>query len=130
MVGRVADFRNGSVDEQLILNYMYSLDKSHRKVAALQRMAKVARSHELRILYYVTPVDYQAATPELADALAERVRENVSTLRPLLEETGAELLDLSLALDSDGFTYERRVNEHLKSRGRVFVSQRIAATIR
>ena len=130
IVGRVSDFRNGSVDQQLVLNYMYSLNERHRKVAALRRIAVAAEVRNLPVLFYVTPVDYQSATDELRHALVAQISQNVDTLRSTLAGSGAEFLDLSLELGSQGFTYDRRVNEHLKSQGRILVSQRLAEQIR
>lgn len=129
-VGRLADFRNGTLDQQLLLNYQYQLKPSHRKVRAFQRMAARAREAGVQLVLYVTPIDLQAASDTVRAPLARQVDHNVEVLREALARQPVLLVDLSRRLDSQHFHYDRHVNEHLKDDGRTFVARKLAEVCR
>ena len=130
IVGTVSEYRNGDTDQQLVLNYMYGLDAGHRKVTALKRIAEMAQDQSLPVVFYVTPVDYCAASPDLRKPLVDQIRRNVEVVCATLSRTEAVLVDMAFDLDSESFSYGRHVNEHLRSVGRTYVAGRLAEIVK
>ena len=129
-IGVVGQLRNGTVDEQFIMNYFYTLKRDHPQVAALREIARKAADNAIGAVFYVTPIDYQAISPGIAAELVDRVGKNIALIESQLAPYAPTLVDFSFGLHSRHFYYERHVNEHLKTGGRAAVAQQVAAAIR
>ena len=131
--GFVRDFDNPSFREptpertrrKMIFHYMYPLREDHRKLEALRRISRTAREHDLRVVFYFSPVDVETGESLLPGEFRERVAANVATIREALSDHEPALIDLSDALGPRSFSWHDYPNEHLCEVGR----RRIAAAL-
>jgi hypothetical protein len=128
-VGVVSDFNNRSyftfseknLKNIFIFFYMYALDPGHRKLKSLEETAAVLSKHNIHAVFYTTPIDYQTGEKHFPGRFTKLVKSNTELIRSVLARGGAELLDLSTRLSSDGFTWRMYPNEYLNQKGRRFV---------
>lgn len=136
-VGVVSDFNNKryfNFSEKKLKNiitffYMYTLDRGHRKLKSLRETAAVLAKHNIHAVFYTTPIDYLTCEKYFPARFTERLKSNTELIRSVLAENGAELLDLSTGLSSDGFTWRVYPNEYLNEKGRHFVTENLRRRI-
>lgn len=136
-VGTVTDFDNNAylhptpelVRNKFIFHYMSSLQPQHRKLVALRNIAHQAAKHNLKILFYVTPIDYQTGTACLGERFTQQVSKNIALIRRNVSEYPVDFVDWSFALDASAFSWNTYPNEHLKEKGRSFVARNLAARL-
>ncbi len=132
-IGTNYDFENMPPDwspeeyerNNFIRYYMYSLDKNHRKVQSMIEIAKILKENDIDLLFYITPINYQAGEQLLGNEFNQRLIENTDVIKTALIEQGVETLDLTFRLESTFF----RVAEHLSEEGREIVAEEIAKQI-
>ncbi len=127
MVKGMAGRRN-----QLILRYMYSLIREHRKVVSLIDIVRCLFAHGIGVILYVTPLDYETGEKYLPGEFRVRVRENIRFIEGILRESNHELLDFSMDLPGSHFAWKPHAapNEHMNQRGRMYVAQQLARRIK
>ena len=115
--------------EMIIFHYMERIGSSHPR--ALELVALARRVDELGIstIFYTSPIDFETCMKHYGTGFLSRIYENVAVLREVLRGQGHELLDLSLALDSDAFHYHGAPIEHLDERGRRFMAETLHRAI-
>lgn len=115
---------------QFILKYMYSLDDGHRKVKSMLRIVQLLAKNNIKVLFYLTPIDYQEGERCLPGRFKERMSHNIFFLKSLLSKEN--LIDLSLDLTSDYFAWKNKgsVNEHMNQAGRRYVAKKLAEKIK
>ena len=133
LVGKVEDFDNptynysseANIKNKIIFHYMFPLDKTHRK---LQSMVNLIKDHQLNVLFYITPIDYQTGEQYLGAAFREQVAQDIKLIKLLLDQNNAKYIDLSFSLDASYFAWQQQKypNEHLKEAGREFVAQQLS----
>jgi hypothetical protein len=139
-VGKVEDFEGSDystpsvqkIKNKIIFHYMYSLTKEHRKVQSMLELADVLKASDIKVIFYITPVDYQTGEKFLEAEFRARVAQNTTLLKSLLAEKGIDVLDLTFNVDAslfnwglypkDGFLYP---NEHLQYEGRKYVAEQL-----
>ena len=134
-IGKVKDFINMTytihseekLKNRIIAYYMYSLKKEHKKIQSMLKIAKLLKSNDTDVIFYITPIDYQIGEKYCGDEFAQRINENVNLIDSLFLEEDIKLLDFSRKLDSDLFDWEKDyyINEHLKENGRKFVAENL-----
>ncbi|UCH92565.1 MAG: hypothetical protein JSV88_20025 [Candidatus Aminicenantes bacterium] len=134
-VGRIKDFeiisKDGNLEEsirrKLFLYYMFSLEAGHRKVKAMLEIARVLAAHDIRLIFYITPIDIQAGENYFPGSFGRRLKRNTSVIKELLAAQGLQVLDLSADLGSDGFSWKDRVypSEQLSEKGRKYVAEQL-----
>ncbi len=117
--------------KKFIQHYMYRLTPEHEYVQSMAAMARFMKSHGIRGIFYVSPVDVETGTGYLGPRFQERIRENTAVLKTALEQEGTELLDLSAAVPSNGFNWllDRDPCEHVNERGRKIIAGELAKTL-
>ncbi len=112
--------------------YMYPLTKEHRKIKAMVEIAKVMRESDIKLIFYITPIDYQTGRQYFGKQFAEKTNKNINLIKSLLKDKGVKPLDLSFELSRPSFNWEeeRYVNEHLKEDGRGFVAKQLYQAIK
>ncbi len=129
-VGTVKDFNNSSYSKysdknmknQIIFGYMYGLSQQHRKVKALMETAKLLTRNNIKIIFYITPIDWETGEKYLPGEFLKQLRQNTQFIISLLSAEGVELLDISTALPSHFFYWHLYPNEHMNQRGRMYVA--------
>lgn len=139
-VGTVKDFEKidyGSKTREVamqktIYDYMFSLSPSHRKLQSLLEIIK-SRSPQTKLIFYVTPVNYEKGENYFPGIFKNRLAENVAVVKNSVQGTGAVFLDLSVALPEEIFVGGKEkpfLDEHLNEEGRRFVAQSLAEIIK
>lgn len=122
------------IKNQFILRYMYTLTREHRKIKSLETAVELLSRHNIKFLFYITPIDYRSGERHLPGKFTKQLSRNVAFVRSLLREKGHHLLDFSQDLTSDYFAWRRRhkglPNEHLNQEGRRYVAEKIAEQLR
>jgi hypothetical protein len=139
-VGEIKDFDEFSpayrtateenIRKQLIACYMYSLKEDHRKLQAMAAIAQHAKKAGVKVIFYITPIDWQTGEKYLGAAFSQRLRENVDLVRSMLARAGYTPIDLSFALKSDEFAWIKYVNEHMNEKGKGYVAKILAERIK
>lgn len=119
---------NDNMARQLTLRYMYKLSPNQKGVEAMRRLIKDLKGSNVKALFYITPVDYQAASQYVGKEFEEKVSQNILLIKEtLVDQQNIDLLDLSFTLNHDSFNWpEIYMDEHLKETGRRFVAQQLA----
>jgi len=134
-VGTVADLTSlgrikNSAENMLkkfILSYMYLLKPDHRKVLALLDLAQLLTARGIRVIFYLTPIDVQSGEKYLPNRFARRLKENTALIRQLLADKDVTLLDLSIGVGVEGFSWKDRIypSEQLSETGRRYVAEEL-----
>jgi hypothetical protein len=122
-----------SIKNQFILKYMYPLTPGHRKINALVNIAHLLSRHDMNAVFYFTPIDYRTGERHLPGQSIKQLKENITLIDSLLNDTGhgCHLLNLSLDLKSRYFAWQTTgsINEHLNQEGRQYVAKKLAETL-
>ena len=119
------------IRNRLIYYYRYVLTEEHEKVTSMLDLVGGCRTPGIRVLLYATPINVGAADRRLGEAFRSTVSRNVGLLGDLLDRRGVLFLDLSFALDEDGFNRKESgyPNEHLVERGWRLIADRLASVL-
>lgn len=121
-------------------NYMYNLTKDHRKVQSLIRIADMFASQKTKLIFYFTPIDYQPKQSFMGEGFVTQLKKNVNLVKSALQEKQVTVLDLSMSLPAETFTWRAIIransnlenlynNEHLMAQGRHFVAKALTDEI-
>ncbi|MBN1383796.1 MAG: hypothetical protein JW983_02785 [Elusimicrobia bacterium] len=141
MAGRVKDFEDKerynkyseeNMKNKLTFFYLYKLSEKHRKMKALISLAKLLNKTSVNAVFYLTPVDYETGDKFMGSQFSSRIKKNAYVVVSLLNEAGADVIDLSRSLPKDAFDLSERqyCNEHLNEKGRKFVARQVARRIK
>lgn len=118
---------NDTMVQQLRLRYMYELTENQKGVRAMEKLKKHLKESDVKALFYITPVDYQAASQHVGGEFERKVSQNILLVKTTLDQSNIDVLDLSFSLDHEFFDWPGiYMNEHLKEDGRRFVAQQLA----
>lgn len=133
-VGIVSDFDNfqkysatttENIRNKFIFDYMYNLDKNHRKLKSLNAIVDIAARAGIKIYIYIHPVDFMAGEKYVGPDFTKQVAANTDTICFVLAGKGLPCINLALRLDSGYFNYESYPNEHLNEKGRKFIAEEV-----
>jgi len=137
-VGKVKDFlverenikdMNKYIKEGFLFHYMYRLEKEHRKLNSMIELSRVLSANHIKVLFYITPVDFSTGEMYFPGRFIKRLKGNTDLINLILINEGNQVLDLSLSLNSNFFSYEARPNEHLNEKGRMYVANKLNENI-
>jgi len=116
-----------ALQQFLTYRYLSGLHPDHRQLKAMLDIAEMGQEHDVRILFYITPVNYQQGQRYVGDSFREVVSKNVDVVKSLLlDQTGIALVDLAFDLEAFAFVDM----EHLRETGKEYVAVRLAAAIK
>jgi len=134
LVGTVKEFDVSEVEDlsqQFVFRYMQSIKSSDRKAQSLKCLARLGRQMNLKVIFYITPIDYETGIAELGDAFEQQITMNIETLQALAANEGSAIFDLSRLLSSDMFCHESaHPNEHVTSEGMAILAEEVATVTR
>ncbi len=114
-----------------IFHYLHRLTQEHALIHALRGIVATGRRMGARILFYTTPINYQAGSHFVGEEFTTLLAANVSVVRDVLGAAasgdGASFLDYSQWLDSEYFFHSHLATEHLNLAGRQLLANEIAA---
>lgn len=117
---------NDTMIQQLKIRYMYDLNSNQKGVKALVKIKEDLKGTGVKALFYITPIDYQAASQYIGKDFEKKVSQNISTIKETLVAPNIDVLDLSFSLNHESFHWPWiYMNEHLKEDGRKYVAQQL-----
>ncbi|MFN2242025.1 MAG: lipase family protein [Anaerolineae bacterium] len=112
--------------QALIYRYMTRLTPDHRQLQAMREIARLGDEAGVRVLFYVTPVNYQQGQRFVGDAFRAVLREKIGLVQSVLgDETHAALLNLGFDLEAFAFVDM----EHLREAGKTYVAEQLALAV-
>ncbi|MFC1583036.1 hypothetical protein ACFL4W_05820, partial [Planctomycetota bacterium] len=124
-----AEFTPTNTAKMLIFHYLYKLSPKHPKLAAMRKLIELAQEARTRLLFFVTPLDWQTGEEHHPGEFRKITAANIALIKAIAAPHGIEVLDLSCSLTTDFFAYRRFPNEHLGQQGRAFVADQLAAWV-
>ncbi|MEM7333966.1 MAG: hypothetical protein AAF490_17915 [Chloroflexota bacterium] len=115
-----------SREASLIYSYMAQIPPDHRKLKAMIELVDTYQSHNIDVILYITPIDYQFGESLLGERFTVQVENNTVVISQLLADKDVQLLDLTFALESEFFNWDKYPNEHLTEHGRSFIADQLA----
>lgn len=123
-----------------IFHYLHPLALDHRQMQALRHMLRQLRALDLRVVSYITPINYQAGARLVGEEFAARVSQTVGKVLSLVaEEDGVAasgpaegqqaIADWSFLLAEDCFFHRNEPTEHLNERGRRRLADAVAGLV-
>lgn len=122
-----------------IFHYLYSLQPSHRKLRDMKHLIAEARAMQIKLCFYITPVNYISAIQYVGSEFDRVFGDNLRCVIAVLEAEGVYSLnearlskessmlyrDLSCSINGSYFFHPDTLTEHLNERGRQFVAEEI-----
>lgn len=110
----------------IIYHYGFEVRQDNAEVIALTRLLDNADKADIRVVAYLTPMNWQHARERVGAGIESVISHNVNTLEHVLRDNGAETYDFSRSLDSGHFFHNDETTEHLNSRGRLWLATALA----
>jgi hypothetical protein len=121
---KISEMRKG-----FIYHYMQPLTKNHRKIESLAEICKLGKENNIKIIMYVTPIDYLFAEQLEIKNFRLQQLSNINSIHTGLAPFEIDLIDLSMALNSSFFHYKERPNEHLNMAGRQEIAKALKTAL-
>lgn len=136
---RYRDMKPRNEDEEFaryrhlfIYFHLFELTEENRRLILMKRAAQKALSMKMKVLMYITPVNYQAGERFVGRDFIPLFLKNVTTARDYLSnENRGDIVfhDFSRLFDSRFFNHMNDPTEHLNQEGRAHLSKLIAAAV-
>ena len=137
--GKVKDYENDSyknitpanIKNKIIYNYRYILNSQHRKIAALRDICILAKNNNLKVLFYITPVDIDYIE-SIYNGTSVIIDKNIGIIKDIITSNGQTVVDLSHAMPSDYFDWKvnNYPNEHMNEKGKKFVATALSKELK
>ncbi|MFZ2621019.1 MAG: hypothetical protein WAX85_00435 [Minisyncoccia bacterium] len=114
-----------NIKDFYILDYMYSLNESHRKLISLSKLIDIAQKSGIKVYPYVIPIDWEGGIKYVGSDFTKQVGTNIKVICSEIKKRNAPCLDISFGLSSDNFIHGDYPNEHLSQKGREFVAKQV-----
>lgn len=100
--------------------YLGRIHENHRNIQSLVHIADRYQYTKTKVIFYITPIDYETGEKYFGKRFYNQMKENVTTITSELTKHNAIVLDLSATQPSKNFTWNETtyVNEHLNQSGR------------
>ncbi|MEN6576473.1 MAG: hypothetical protein ABFD90_09025 [Phycisphaerales bacterium] len=127
--------------------FLCPISDGHPLLVKLREMVKLARMLRIVVLFYMTPINVEAASDSVGPEFDHYFSRNLQVVRAALAEEGCVFvkdgcsegndrgdrsvacMDFSRALASDCFFHPGSIDEHLNEKGRKFISKEIGAVV-
>lgn len=134
-MGVVKDFYNPDylkhvtpekIKNRMAFRYMYTLDKTHRKMKAIVSLTDLLVKCGITPIFYIEPIDWETGERHWPKAFVERVQQNVTLIKDVLAQKNIQPIDLSMVLGDESFIDGDYPQEHISEAGRQRVGKEIA----
>lgn len=116
----------------LIYTFMKDIDENNPQLKSLMHIAETYNTSSTKVIFYITPVDYETGVSHLGKRFLNQLRRNTDFIKNKLETYNARVLDFSLSLQADSFSWSSDVavvNGHINEKGRKYLSAQIGKEI-
>jgi len=116
----------------LTYHYMNRVEKGHRKLKALSELAALCREQSIRLLVYMTPINFEAGEKYVGKQFTKNLKANALVISEAVSESAGNndhiiFRDYSTALQGSHFFHPDEMTEHLNQLGRDALSNHILA---
>ena len=116
-----------------ILHYLKTLVPDHRRLLYLGKTLGLLQNLRIKVLVYITPINYQGGIRHVGDGFVDLIRSNVDVVNnfmsPYFENGLVRFMDLQEYLSSDYFFHADELTEHLNQFGRAKLAQTLVNEI-
>lgn len=118
-----------------VFHYLNLLQENNPRLLYLGKALDLLSAIKIKVLVYITPINYQGGIKYVGDGFIDVIRTNTSVvqnfLSPYLDYSEVvRFLDLQEYFESDCFFNADEASEHLNQTGRAKLAQTIAGEIR
>lgn len=136
-VGDLKDVRANNVTADQLKTYFMGwylnpIPKDHERLSDLQRIVQITNQTRTRVIFYLTPIDYQSGDRLVGPHFSQQLQENASLVQAVLDRNGAHASDFTRSISSKHFAWptdEKLPSEHLNESGREQLAHLIAKEI-
>lgn len=111
--------------KQFEYNYMNIIDRRHKMFDYLDKTIDTARVNGIKVVCYITPINYEDGRKYAGDKFIKRVKSNVAVINQYLNDKGVDFLDLSFSLSAPHFIDKFVSCARLNLTGRAYVATEI-----
>lgn len=105
--------------------YMYKLDRNHEMFKYINEMINYAKSHNIKLVFYITPINIDHGKVIVGDDFKSSVENNVKIIKQFFIDHNIAVLDLSYSVPGENFIDQNYVCEHLDYNGRKIIAKNI-----
>lgn len=109
--------------------YMYKLDRNHEMFKYINEMINYAKSHSIKLVFYITPINIDHGKVIVGDDFKSSVENNVKIIKQFFIDHNIAVLDLSHGVPGENFIDQNYVCEHLDYNGRKIIAKNIIKII-
>jgi len=125
--------------------FLHPVSDGHPLLVKLRETVRLARTLHIGVLFYLTPINVQAALSSVGREFDDYFSRNLAVVKNLLAEEkciwiengrwegddrrddSVACIDLSRALTGDCFFHTASIDEHLNEKGRRYISKEVGA---
>ena len=116
--------------ELMAWHYAYRLERTHPLLRSLDALAMNCRAAGIGLQLFCTPVNVEFGGLALGREFAEAFSANLAVVDERCRSIGVRLHDWSGALPAAAFFHPETLTEHLAESGRLWLAERIVASLR
>lgn len=116
-----------------IFHYMSPLDPSHPLLSYLKKIIQITNSMKIKLLIYMTPVNYEAGLRYVGDSFMRRIEANQALLADFISKENrgnATVRNYMTIFKKEFFFSERDPSEHIAFAGRLELAKQIVREAR
>lgn len=110
---------------QFEYKYMNIIDRRHKMFDYLDKTIDTARANGIKVICYITPINFEDGNKYAGDKFIKRVKNNVAAINQYLNDKGVGFSDLSFSLASHNFIDKSLSSARLNLIGRTYVANEI-----
>lgn len=118
------------IKQGLISQYLYHLKPENQNISALTNISKNYAGCGIKLIVYITPLDYEAGTKYIGEDFKKIVDLNIDTLLTSSNLKGVSVLNLVYDLPHERFSIVLIPNEHVDALGKMYIAEKIAQSIK
>jgi len=120
---------NEKISEKFTYNYLFALDKSHKGLASLKNIVHLTQQHNITLVMYITPLNYQNGEKYVGDAFVPLIEHNVDIIKETVKSNRGTIYDFTFLLNSSEFSYDYIPDEHLNEAGKLHLAHAVALAL-
>lgn len=107
-------------------HYMAPVTTSDFMFNYLNDMINYTKNKNIKILFYITPINYQDGIKYAGEGFIKRNNETIRVISKFMSDHGVVCLNIAHGLGPEYFIDKSEVYEHLNFKGRRFVAEQVA----
>ncbi|MDO8445427.1 MAG: hypothetical protein Q7T53_04870 [Deltaproteobacteria bacterium] len=111
--------------KQFEYNYMNIIERRHKMFDCLDKTIDTARANGIKVVCYITPINFEDGGKYAGDKFTKRVKNNVAIINQYLNDKGIDYLDMSFSLSSSHFMDKFVSSARLNLNGRTWVANEL-----